>query len=245
MARQWAPAAAQQRRAGAAHVARAGGGGHPSGANVRHGAVVAQPGMRFGVVVGRFNDLVTKLLLEGALGAFQSHGANMDNIEVRQRGVPAACGRPQGRAPPRALLARSGCQAAGVRQPHRPCAPSPALSPARAAPSPQVCWVPGSFELPVVAKAMAKSGKFDAVICIGVVVGGASRRGRAGRRRRQGGLWRRHTGADRRGGAPRRRPMPAAPSHAAPRGAHAQTLPTPRPPRLQRCAAPRRTTTRS
>lgn len=34
----------------------------------------------------------------------------------------------------------------------------------------QVCWVPGSFELPVVAKAMAKSGKFDAVICIGVVV---------------------------------------------------------------------------
>jgi 6,7-dimethyl-8-ribityllumazine synthase len=34
----------------------------------------------------------------------------------------------------------------------------------------QVCWVPGSFELPVVAKAMAKSGKFDAVVCIGVVV---------------------------------------------------------------------------
>jgi 6,7-dimethyl-8-ribityllumazine synthase len=30
--------------------------------------------------------------------------------------------------------------------------------------------VPGSFELPVVAKAMAKSGKFDAVVCIGVVV---------------------------------------------------------------------------
>lgn len=34
----------------------------------------------------------------------------------------------------------------------------------------QVCWVPGSFEIPVVAKAMAKSGKFDAVIGIGVVV---------------------------------------------------------------------------
>lgn len=30
--------------------------------------------------------------------------------------------------------------------------------------------MPGSFELPVVAKAMAKSGKFDAVVCIGVVV---------------------------------------------------------------------------
>jgi 6,7-dimethyl-8-ribityllumazine synthase len=39
-----------------------------------------------------------------------------------------------------------------------------------AASVPQVCWVPGSFELPVVAKAMAKSGKFDAVVCIGVVV---------------------------------------------------------------------------
>lgn len=34
----------------------------------------------------------------------------------------------------------------------------------------QVAWVPGSFELPVVAKAMAKSGKYDAVIAIGVVV---------------------------------------------------------------------------
>jgi 6,7-dimethyl-8-ribityllumazine synthase len=38
------------------------------------------------------------------------------------------------------------------------------------APAPQVAWVPGSFELPVVAKAMAKSGKYDAVVCIGVVV---------------------------------------------------------------------------
>lgn len=35
----------------------------------------------------------------------------------------------------------------------------------------QVVWVPGSYELPVVASAMARSGKFDAVVCIGVVVG--------------------------------------------------------------------------
>lgn len=34
--------------------------------------------------------------------------------------------------------------------------------------------MPGSFELPVVAKAMAKSGNFDAVVCIGVVVRNAS-----------------------------------------------------------------------
>ncbi len=34
----------------------------------------------------------------------------------------------------------------------------------------QVAWVPGSFELPVVAKCMAKSGQFDAVVAIGAVV---------------------------------------------------------------------------
>jgi 6,7-dimethyl-8-ribityllumazine synthase len=34
--------------------------------------------------------------------------------------------------------------------------------------------VPGSFELPVVAKAMAESGAFDAIICIGAVVRGAT-----------------------------------------------------------------------
>lgn len=34
----------------------------------------------------------------------------------------------------------------------------------------QVVWVPGSFELPLVAKAMAKSGQFDAVLTIGAVV---------------------------------------------------------------------------
>lgn len=34
--------------------------------------------------------------------------------------------------------------------------------------------MPGCFELPVVAKSMAKSGAFDAIICIGVVVRGAT-----------------------------------------------------------------------
>ncbi|KAI7837438.1 hypothetical protein COHA_008696 [Chlorella ohadii] len=75
-------------------------------------------GMKFGVVVGRFNDLVTKLLLEGALDAFNRHGVAREDVDV--------------------------------------------------------AWVPGSFELPVVAKAMAKSGEYDAVVCIGVVVRGAT-----------------------------------------------------------------------
>ena len=35
-----------------------------------------------------------------------------------------------------------------------------------------VAWVPGAFEIPVVAKKIAKSGKYDAVICLGTVIRG-------------------------------------------------------------------------
>ncbi len=34
----------------------------------------------------------------------------------------------------------------------------------------QVAWVPGSFELPVVAQSMAASGQYSAIVCIGAVV---------------------------------------------------------------------------
>ncbi|KAL0045624.1 hypothetical protein WJX82_011752 [Trebouxia sp. C0006] len=37
-----------------------------------------------------------------------------------------------------------------------------------------VVWVPGSFELPIMAKAMAKSGKYDGVVAIGTVVRGST-----------------------------------------------------------------------
>ena len=37
-----------------------------------------------------------------------------------------------------------------------------------------VAWVPGAFEIPVVAQRMAQSGKFDAVICLGAVIRGAT-----------------------------------------------------------------------
>lgn len=37
-----------------------------------------------------------------------------------------------------------------------------------------VAWVPGAFEIPVIAKQMAKSGKYDAVICVGAVIRGAT-----------------------------------------------------------------------
>lgn len=37
-----------------------------------------------------------------------------------------------------------------------------------------VAWVPGAFEIPVIAKKMASSGKYDAVICLGAVIRGAT-----------------------------------------------------------------------
>lgn len=37
-----------------------------------------------------------------------------------------------------------------------------------------VAWVPGAFEIPLAAKKMAKSGNYDAVICLGAVIRGAT-----------------------------------------------------------------------
>jgi 6,7-dimethyl-8-ribityllumazine synthase len=38
----------------------------------------------------------------------------------------------------------------------------------------EVVWVPGAFEIPLIAKKMAKSGKYDAVICLGAVIRGST-----------------------------------------------------------------------
>ncbi len=37
-----------------------------------------------------------------------------------------------------------------------------------------IAWVPGAFEIPLIAKKMAKSGKYDAVICLGAVIKGST-----------------------------------------------------------------------
>ena len=37
-----------------------------------------------------------------------------------------------------------------------------------------VAWVPGSYEIPVAARAMATSGRYDAVVCLGAVIRGAT-----------------------------------------------------------------------
>lgn len=38
----------------------------------------------------------------------------------------------------------------------------------------EVAYVPGAYEIPVIAKKMAKSGKYDAIICLGAVIKGAT-----------------------------------------------------------------------
>ncbi|WP_297456304.1 6,7-dimethyl-8-ribityllumazine synthase [Persephonella sp.] len=75
-------------------------------------------GLNFAIVVGRFNNLITEKLLEGAVDCIVRHGGSEDNITV-------------------------------IR-------------------------VPGSFEIPLIAKKAAKSGKYDAVICLGAVIRGAT-----------------------------------------------------------------------
>lgn len=37
-----------------------------------------------------------------------------------------------------------------------------------------LAWVPGAFEIPIVAKKMAASGKYDAVLCLGAVIKGST-----------------------------------------------------------------------
>ena len=73
-------------------------------------------GLRVAVVVARFNEVVTRQLLTGALETLTRHGVRDDDISV--------------------------------------------------------AWVPGSFELPVVAKTLAKTGRYDAVVCLGAVIRG-------------------------------------------------------------------------
>jgi len=84
---------------------------------VIEGALNAK-GMRFSIVVSRFNDFINSKLLDGALDALSRHGADDDNISI-------------------------------VR-------------------------VPGSFEIPLVAQKLANSGNFDAIICLGAVIRGAT-----------------------------------------------------------------------
>ncbi|MFN6530022.1 6,7-dimethyl-8-ribityllumazine synthase [Nostoc sp. ChiSLP03a] len=76
--------------------------------------------LRFAVVIGRFNDLVTGKLLEGCQDCLKRHGVDPN---------------PQGNQV-------------------------------------DYVWVPGSFEVPLVARQLALSHRYDAVICLGAVIRG-------------------------------------------------------------------------
>ncbi len=71
---------------------------------------------RFGIVVGRFNEFISKQLLKGALDCLKRHGAVDKDIEIS--------------------------------------------------------WVPGSFELPMIAGKMAESKQYNSIICLGALIRG-------------------------------------------------------------------------
>ncbi len=73
-------------------------------------------GLKIGIVVARFNDMIGERLLGGAMDAIKRHGGNEEEVEL-------------------------------VR-------------------------VPGAFEIPLMAKRMAATGRFDAIIALGAVIRG-------------------------------------------------------------------------
>jgi len=75
-------------------------------------------GLKFGLVVSRFNEFITKKMVEGAEDALLRHGVNREDIEV--------------------------------------------------------AWTPGCFEIPLIAKKLAQTKRYDAVICLGAVIRGGT-----------------------------------------------------------------------
>jgi 6,7-dimethyl-8-ribityllumazine synthase len=85
---------------------------------IEHRGDLRGDGMRFGIVVSRFNDLITRPLLTGAEDCLLRHGVAPDAIEA--------------------------------------------------------VWVPGAWEIPVALRALAETGRFDALIALGAVIRGAT-----------------------------------------------------------------------
>ena len=75
-------------------------------------------GLKFAIIVSRFNDFITGKLLEGAVDGLLRHGAKEEDIEVIK--------------------------------------------------------VPGAFEIPLTAKKIASKGSYNALICLGTVIRGAT-----------------------------------------------------------------------
>jgi len=75
-------------------------------------------GLKFAIVIARFNEFISGKLLSGCLDGLKRHGADEAKIDL--------------------------------------------------------VWAPGSFEIPLLAKKLATSGKYHAVICLGAVIRGAT-----------------------------------------------------------------------
>jgi 6,7-dimethyl-8-ribityllumazine synthase len=75
-------------------------------------------GLRFAIVVARFNEMITLRLVDGAQDALRRHGVSDEAVDI--------------------------------------------------------AWCPGSFEIPLVAKVLAESGEYDAIICLGAVIRGGT-----------------------------------------------------------------------
>jgi len=75
-------------------------------------------GLKFGLIIGRFNEFITSRLLNGALDALKRHGVQEQDIAT--------------------------------------------------------AWVPGAFEIPLAARKMIDLRRFDAIICLGTVIRGAT-----------------------------------------------------------------------
>ena len=75
-------------------------------------------GLKFAIIVSRFNDFITGKLLEGAVDGLLRHGAKEEDIDVIK--------------------------------------------------------VPGAFEIPLTAKKVASKGSYNALICLGTVIRGAT-----------------------------------------------------------------------
>ncbi|MBD0334156.1 MAG: 6,7-dimethyl-8-ribityllumazine synthase [Cyanobacteria bacterium Co-bin13] len=89
---------------------------------VFEGTFTAGEPLRFALVIGRFNDLVTGKLLEGCQDCLKRHGVDIDPY---------------------------GSQV-------------------------DYAWVPGSFEIPLVARQLALTGRYDAIVCLGAVIRGST-----------------------------------------------------------------------
>ena len=75
-------------------------------------------GLRIGIVISRFNELISSKLLGGAMDALRRHGVAEEDIDV--------------------------------------------------------AWVPGAFEIPLLARRLAISERYQAIICLGAVIRGAT-----------------------------------------------------------------------